>query len=265
MGGLVVDGLPQDRANRIVKRSVEAGVNYFDVAPTYGNAEQKLGPALEPYREEVFLACKTHHRDAEGAREDLENSLRRLRTDRFDLYQFHGVSDMEDVEKILSPGGAGEVFRKARREGKVRFLGFSAHAEKPAIELIDRFECDSVLFPVNFVCVGQGEFGPRVLKHARKNDVAPLAIKSMAYTRRGENQEKEYPDCWYVPVSEKEQARTALRFTLSEGVISAIPPAEEELYLMALELAREGLPTLPEDEREQLLASTEDLKPLFSA
>ena len=110
-GSIVVIGMEQEGAD-----SVERGVNYFDVAPSYGNgeAEEKLGIALKPHRDRVFLACKTGFRDAQMAQEELEQSLRRLHTDHFDLYQFHAVSNMEQVEQILAPGGAVEVFLKAR-------------------------------------------------------------------------------------------------------------------------------------------------------
>ena len=263
LGGLVVAKIPQKRANRVVAESVDSGVNYFDVAPTYANAEQRLGPALMPYRDEVFLACKTHQRDGQKAREELEASLKNLRTDHFDLYQFHAVSSMDDVEKILGPGGAAETFLRARKEGKVRYLGLSAHDEDAAIELINRFDCDSVLFPVNFVCFEQGNFGHRLLRHAQEKNVARLALKSMAYTPWPDGVKRTHPKCWYRPITERESARRALRFTLSQNVTAAIPPADTDLYLMALEIARNGLPPLSDGEEKKLLASTEGLEPIF--
>jgi aryl-alcohol dehydrogenase-like predicted oxidoreductase len=110
-GGIVVANEHQEDANRYVAEAVEErGINYFDVAPTYGNAEERLGPALEAYRDSVFLACKTGKRDADGAEEELQQSLKRLRTDHFELYQFHGVRKMEEVNTIMGPGGALETF-----------------------------------------------------------------------------------------------------------------------------------------------------------
>src|SRR5687768_17035297 len=116
LGGFVVVGHEQSAADNIVAEAVEKGVNYFDVAPTYcdGEAEIKLGEALRPYRDEVFLACKTHRRDAAAAQADLEQSLRRLQTDRFDLYQLHAVTTLAEVEQIFAPGGAIETFERAR-------------------------------------------------------------------------------------------------------------------------------------------------------
>ena len=105
-------------ADQYVGEAIDRGINYFDVAPSYGNAEQMLGPALAPYRDGVFLACKTGRRDAAGAQEELENSLRLMQTDHFDLYQLHAITSDEDVQQAFGPGGAMETFLKARDAGQ---------------------------------------------------------------------------------------------------------------------------------------------------
>ena len=178
-GGIVVVGMDQGQANRTVASAIDRGVNYFDVAPSYwdGEAETKLGVALKPYRKNVFLACKTGKRDAKSAQQELETSLRRLNTDYFDLYQFHAVSSMKDVEQILAPGGAADAVLDARHQGKVKFLGYSVHSVEAALALMDRFPLDSILFPVNFACYAQGNFGPQILEEARKKHIARLALK----------------------------------------------------------------------------------------
>jgi predicted aldo/keto reductase-like oxidoreductase len=268
-GGIVVNGMEQPAANKIVAEAYDRGVNYFDVAPSYGNgeAETKLGPALEPYRKNAFLSCKTQKRDAAGAREELERSLKRLRTDHFDLYQFHAVSSMKDVEQILGPGGAAETFEKARKEGKARFLGFSAHSAEAAMALMDRFKVDSVLFPVNFVLYGQGNFGPQILAKAKQKGIARLALKAMAYTKWPEDlarSSRPYPKCWYKPVDDPELARRALRFTLSQNITAAVPPGDERLWRLALDIASTFRP-MSEAEQKQLLASTAGVEPIFRA
>jgi len=268
-GGIVVVGLEQQEANRLVAESVELGVNYFDVAPSYGNgeAELKLGPALQPYRKQVFLACKTQQRDAAGARRELERSLERLRTDHFDLYQHHAVTSLEDVERIFAPGGAQELLLKARDEGKVRYLGFSAHSVAAALAMLDRFPFDSVLFPINFVCYSQGNFGPQVVARARESGAARLALKALAYTRwpAGTDRKKtRTPKTWYQPVADEKLAQQALRFTLSEDVTAAIPPGDEKLYRLALQLAAQFRPLSP-GERKQLFALAAGVEPIFRA
>ena len=96
-GGIVVMNAAPAEASALVKLAIDSGINYFDVAPSYGDAEIKLGPALEPYRKGVFLACKTGKRTKAEARAELEQSLKNLRTDHFDLYQHHAVTSLEDV------------------------------------------------------------------------------------------------------------------------------------------------------------------------
>lgn len=247
-GGIVVmDATPGEAAER-VGQAIDYGVNYFDVAPSYGDAEIKLGPALEPYRKDVFLACKTQERTKEGSQAELEQSLKNLRTDHFDLYQLHAVSTPEEVETILGPGGAIETFVRAREEGKVRFLGFSAHSVEAATALMDGFDFDTILFPINFATWHAGNFGPQVLARAQDKGMGILALKAMArqpWPRGADRIAK----CWYQPLTDPEEALMGLRFTLSHPVTAAIPPGNENLFRMALDL---GLRFEPLSEAEVL-------------
>lgn len=264
-GGMVVVGLEQKDADKVVADAYDHGVNYFDVAPTYGDgeAEQKLGLALRRYRPKVFLACKTTVRDAKGAQKELERSLRRLHTDHFDLYQFHAVTTLEEVKQILGPGGAAETFLKAREQGKARYLGCSAHSEEAALAMLDGFKLDSILFPINFVCVGQANFGPKVIARAKEKGTARLALKALAYTPWSQEADrKAHPNTWYRPVEDRALASKALRFTLSEDITAAIPPGDEKIFRMALELAA-GFKPLSARERRELLAGTKGVKPIF--
>jgi aryl-alcohol dehydrogenase-like predicted oxidoreductase len=264
MGGIVLMGMEQPEADRTVTQAIERGVNYFDVAPSYGEgeAEEKLGPALEPHREGVFLACKTHARDAKTAREHLETSLKRLRTDHFDLYQFHGLSKVEEVEQILSRGGAGEVVEQARRDGKIRFIGCSAHDEDAAALLMDELQLDSVLFPLNFACVLSGGFGPRILEHAARLGVARLALKAMAHTQWSEGESRDYPKAWYKPVHEKALGDLALRFALSQKITSAIPPGDIRLFNHAVDIACR-FERITQDEVARLQREADAVEPIF--
>jgi len=268
-GGIVVMGYEQKEANRLVAAAWDRGVNYFDVAPSYGDgeAEIKLGPALEPYRKKAFLACKTTRRDAAGAQQEFEQSLRRLRTDYFDLYQFHAVSSMEDVEKILAPGGAGEFFLKMKKEGKARFLGFSAHHAGAALALMEKFPVDSILFPVNFVCWHEGHFGPQMLEKAREKKIARLALKGLAHTTWPKDlprEQRKYGKCWYEPLDEPEKARLALRWTLSQEITAAIPPGEASLFEPALSIGASFEP-LSRAEAEQVAMMARNKEPIFRA
>lgn len=211
-GGVVVAQATPEQASRRVGEAIDAGVNYFDVAPSYGDAEQKLGPALAPWRKGVFLACKTQARTRAAATAELEASLAKLRTDHFDLYQHHAVTKRSDVETILGPGGAMEAFEAARKAGKVRFLGFSAHSVEAALALVDGYAFDSILFPFSYASWHAGGFGPQVLARAREKGIGILCLKAMAKGPWPEGAVKRYAKCWYEPLDTPEQAaRAALR------------------------------------------------------
>jgi aryl-alcohol dehydrogenase-like predicted oxidoreductase len=241
-GGIVVTDSTTEQAAERVKEAIDYGVNYFDVAPSYGNAEEMLGPALEPYRKNVFLACKTTERKMDGARRELEESLKKMRTDHFDLYQLHAVTSMDDVDAIFSENGAMKTFLKAREEGLVKHLGFSAHSVEAATELMKRFDFDTILFPFNYTCWYKGEFGPQVMEMAKKKDMGILALKAMAYRPWQKDAERYIEKTWYEPHTDKEDAGKGLRFTLSHPVTAAIPPGDEKLFSMALRLAAEFKP-----------------------
>jgi aryl-alcohol dehydrogenase-like predicted oxidoreductase len=261
-GGIVVMETEPADAAQYVARAIERGVNYFDVAPSYGNAQERLGPALEPYRDGVFLACKTEARTRDGASAALQDSLTKLRTDHFDLYQFHGVTTMAEVDQILGPGGAMEAFLEARDKGLIRFIGFSAHSEEAALALLDRFEFDSLLFPINWVSWYQGQFGPAVMQRAQEKHVGRLALKALAKTNWKEGEERRFPKCWYAPVDTAEDAALGLRFTLSRAVTSAVSPSHAELLWWACDAA-DRLTPLNKAEEEELKRRSAGLEPIF--
>lgn len=262
-GGIVVkDANPEESAS-LVRLAINAGVNYFDVAPSYGDAELKLGPALEPYRKSVFLACKTGKRTRSEAKAELEQSLTHLRTDHLDLYQHHAVTTLEDVDTILGPGGANEAFIEARKEGKIRFIGFSAHSVEAAMALMDRFDFDTILFPFNFAVWYAGNFGPQVMAKAKGKNMGILALKAMAKGPwpQGADRSK-YSKCWYEPLTLRDDIRMGLRFTLSHPVTACIPPGEAVLFKTAIDL-RNDLTPLSDEEITAIKFKTEAGIPLF--
>jgi predicted aldo/keto reductase-like oxidoreductase len=263
LGGLVLTDETQERANEIVRDGFEAGINYFDVAPSYGNAEDRLGPALQPYRKKVFLACKTQKRDKSGAEDELNRSLKKLNAGHFDLYQLHALTTTEDVKQVFGPNGALEVFRRARDAGKIRFIGFSAHSEKAALAAMDGFDFDTILFPFNFACFLKAGFGPAVLERAREKKMGILALKSMARQPwANEEGKKQWPKAWYQPLSDPGEADLGLRFTLSLPVTAAVPPGDSRLFYQALKIARAFKP-LSADEQGRVKDLADRLTPLF--
>lgn len=261
-GGILVTDETPAGAERLVGRAIERGINYFDVAPLYGNAEERLGPALKPYRQEVFLACKTLERTREGARRELERSLRRLRTEHLDLYQHHSVLTVEEAEQILGSGGAMEAFLEAREQGLVRYLGFSAHSEEAALALLDGFSFDSILFPFNWVAWHQTGFGPRVMERAMERGAARLGLKALAKRPWRPDEERRWSKAWYAPVDTFDEASLNLRFTLSLPVTAAVSPGHEPFLSWACDVA-ERLEPLSEEEIGRLRAGIPGFAPLF--
>jgi aryl-alcohol dehydrogenase-like predicted oxidoreductase len=264
-GGILVTDAPQEQANRLVAEAVERGVNYFDVAPTYGDAELKLGPALRPYRKDVFLACKTTERTREAAEKEFKRSLERLHTDHFDLYQLHGIKDVEkDVDAAFAKGGAMEVLLEAKQAGQVRHIGFSAHSTEAAFAAMDRYDFDSVLFPINFAMFYKGNFGPAVIERAKAKGVTILALKMLARQSWPKNDpdRRKYQKCWYQPVTDSREAELAVRFTLSQPVAASLPPGEETLFRLAVDLAMNFRP-ITESELSELKSLAAGLDPIF--
>jgi len=262
-GGIMLNENGQKFANETVSRAVDEGVNYFDVAPTYGNAESLLGPALKPYRKDSFLACKSGEFSREKAEEELHNSLKLLQTDHFDLYQLHALSSMEDLEQAFGPNGSMELFEKAKKEGKIRLIGFSAHNEEVALKAMDMYDFDTILFPLNFGGWYQGNFGPRAYKKAKEKNMGILALKSMAERRLAEGQDKLYKNIWYRPVEDMDISQKAFRFTLSKDITAAIPPGDSKFFFRAAEHARNFKKLTLEEDRELQRIAHEMNRPIF--
>jgi len=264
-GGIVVMSVDQAFANSIVAEAVDRGINYFDVSPDYGDAEERLGPALQPYRNRSFLACKTNYRDKAGAANDLDTSLKHLRTDHLDLYQHHALTKTAELDKIFGPDGAMEAFVAAQKAGKVRYLGFSCHSVETAIAAMDRARFDSILFPTNFVLFSKANFGPQVLDHARAKGMGYLAIKAMAKGKYPANlpAAQHTAKCWYEPCTLPDEATLALRWTLSRPYLTAaIPPGNPAWFRQAMDVAQRFQP-ITEDETATLLAQASGAEPIF--
>lgn len=264
MGGIVVMNSNPASSKNIVAEAVDRGINYFDVAPSYGDAQELLGPALAPYRAKSFLACKTGKRDKAGSRAALEESLQLLKTDHVDLYQFHALTKMHELDQILGPGGAMETFEAARKEGKVRYIGFSAHSVETAVAAMDRYPFDTVLFPINWVLTSQANFGPQVIQKAHEKGVGVMAIKSMAKTVWPAAEKKNHPNakCWYEPAGLPTEAAHGLRWTLGHPITAAIPPGEEAYFRVAMDVAQTFQPLSPQEE-QALLGNARGVEPIF--
>jgi aryl-alcohol dehydrogenase-like predicted oxidoreductase len=170
-------------AVELVHRSIDGGITFYDCCWEYnrGKSEDWLGKGLKGRRDKVFLMTKvcTHGRDASLATQMLEQSLRRLQTDHLDLWQIHGVSFQNDPDLFIRPGGAAEALLKAKKDGKVKFLGFTGHKD-PDIHLAmlnTGFPFDAVQMPLNPFDANFFSFEQKVLPVLNQRGIAPLAMK----------------------------------------------------------------------------------------
>jgi aryl-alcohol dehydrogenase-like predicted oxidoreductase len=183
--GMRVD---EDDAVRIVRTAIDNGVNFMDNCWDYsdGAAEARMGKALrDGYRHKVLLMTKIDGRDRKTAARQIEDSLRRLQTDRIDLLQFHEVIRMSDAERIFAPGGALEAALAAKQAGKIRYIGFTGH-KSPAIHLnmlataaTHHFTFDAVQMPLNVMDAHYDSFERQVLPVLVKNQIGVLGMKPM--------------------------------------------------------------------------------------
>ncbi|HWE53499.1 MAG TPA: aldo/keto reductase [Bryobacteraceae bacterium] len=180
-------GSAQDEATakRIVDEAIDAGVNFFDNCWDYhdGRSEEWLGAALKGKRDRVILMTKvcTHGRGKDVGMRMLEESLRRLQTDHLDVWQIHEVIYYNDPDLIFEPGGAIEALVDAKKQGKVRFVGFTGHKD-PAIHLkmlSHGFPFDTVQMPLNCFDATYRSFEQNVLPVANRQGIAPLGMKSL--------------------------------------------------------------------------------------
>jgi aryl-alcohol dehydrogenase-like predicted oxidoreductase len=239
--GLALFHCDQEKGTAALRDALERGVNYFDVAPNYGNgdAEIKMGIGMQGLdRSKYFLACKTHKRDAEGAQMELERSLKRLKTDHFDLYQLHHLVRPAEVKQVFGPGGAMEPILKAREQGKLKYIGFSAHTTKGALEALKAFKFDTVMFPINFVEYYTREFGKEVMALANEQGAGIIAIKPISWGTWPKDTPKDR-EWWYRSVEHPKDILLAMRFTLSQkGVAAAIPTSFVELLDKTIDAAK---------------------------
>ncbi len=262
--GLSLVHYKQEECTRALHEAFDRGLNYFDVAPAYGNGEceTKMGVGLQGLeRSNYFLACKTKKRDKEGCREQLENSLKLLKTDHFDLYQLHHLVRPAEVEQALGPGGAMDTILKAKEEGKIRWIGFSAHTTKAALKALDGFAFDTVMFPINFVEYYTRDFGKQVLARAAEKGAGVLAIKPLSWGTWPAEMKKTR-EWWYRSVEEQKDVNLAVRFTLSQpGVVAGIPPSFVDLLdrMIIAAKAFEPMDGPAADQLKEMAANRESL------
>lgn len=245
-GGIVSMDDGQSASDRYVAWAIDQGVNYFDVAPSYGDAEEKLGNSLVPYRSKIRLACKTAERLKADAERELLQSQKLLHTDHFDVYQLHGLANMEEVETAFGPGGVMEMVSTLKQRGIASNIGITAHSEEAALRCLELYDFDTVLFPFNWFMNMEHGMGSRLIKAAKERGMGVLAMKAFI-ERKWESEEERaasaFPKSWCKPIDVEDTAFgvAAMKYALSLGVDTLIPPGNYASFSFAVDHIEECL------------------------
>jgi aryl-alcohol dehydrogenase-like predicted oxidoreductase len=217
-GGAALIRATQKNADRALEILLEYGVNHIDTAPRYGDSEVLIGPWMARHRKDFFLATKTGKRTYSEAREDIHRSLDRLKVDRIDLLQFHGLQHPDEWDTAMGPGGALEAAIEAREKGLVRFIGVTGHGWMIAAlhkRALKRFDFDSVLMPYNYVMHSneryRNEF-EEVVRVCQERNAAVQTIKSLARGPWGITPQNR--NTWYQPLEEQKDIDKAVHWVL---------------------------------------------------
>lgn len=259
--------ISQQDADKTMELVIESGINHIDVAPSYGQAEVRIGPWMPRERGRFFLGCKTMERTRQGAWDEMQGSLKRLQTESFDLYQCHAVTTLEELDAITMKGGALEAFEEARREGLTKFIGITGHgveAPKIYLEALRRFDFDSILFPLNFVQMGNPDYrksAEELIATCQARDVGTMVIKTITKAPWGERPHT--ATTWYEPFNRSEEIQRAVNFALSYDVTGLCTVGDTRILPLVIQ-ACENFSRLGSDELEMMIQSAAQYEPLFT-
>ncbi len=257
----------QEKADKAIEEVIKRGVNIIDCAPSYGEAEDRLNPWIKKLRNKIFLAEKTMERTKTGAWDELNRSLKRLGTSYFNLYQFHAVSTMDELEQIFGKNGAIKAFKEAQETDLIKHIGITCHADmRVLMKALDLYEdFSTILLPIYVAAMVNphpiNDFRP-VLKIAQEKNIGIIAIK--AISRRRWTFAKKY-GTWYQPLDEQKWIDDTVWYTLSqEGVTTYSLPCDLQLWPLVFDSV-EKFTKLEADEQQKIVkrARNKNFKPLF--
>lgn len=263
-GAAALGSVTQAEADASISLALEHGINHFDTAASYGEAEVRMGAAMSRLKRErgaeIFLATKTGERGRDQAKAQIHRSLERLQVDAVDLIQLHAIGDMAELDAATGPGGALEAAVEARNEGLVGAIGITGHGHAaPAVHLeaLRRFPFDTVLTPYNFVLYANPDYRrtfDALAQACTAQDVALRVIKAVARGPWPEGAARRYAT-WYQPHEDARRIDEAVWFALSRPEITAIA-SPGDIHLMPLVwAAAERFEAMDAGRQEALLAT----------
>ncbi len=226
-GAAALSEVDQDTADASLAEALAAGINHFDVARDYGEAEVRMAPWLREHRGEIFLATKTGRRDAEAAWRGINESLERLGVDSVDLLQLHAIGDLEELDKATAPDGALKAAIRAQDEGLAANIGITGHghtAPGTHLEALRRHPFATVLTPLNPAVWARPDYRTdyeALVAEARAQDVGLMVIKTVSRRNWPEGSDHGYAT-WYEPQSEPAKIRAAVSWALSRDEVTGL-------------------------------------------
>jgi aryl-alcohol dehydrogenase-like predicted oxidoreductase len=266
-GAAALGGMRQDKADDVLQMVRSNGINHFDVARSYGEAEVRLAPFLSEHRSDVFLATKTGQRNGSDARRELEESLTRMQVNQVDLIQLHNLTDQPGWEQAMAPDGALAALDKAKEEGLVRFIGVTGHgtyAPEMHLKSLAEYDFASVLVPYNFAMRQNPQYRDdleALLSTCADKGVAVQTIKAIA-RRRWTDDDSDRRFSWYMPIRDPEALARAVAYVLGRPGIFLNTTSDATLLPAVFEAARMGVP-VPDDAAMQADADALGVEPLF--
>jgi aryl-alcohol dehydrogenase-like predicted oxidoreductase len=259
-------GVTQSDVDKTLETLFKYDINHIDTAASYGDAELRIGPWMKRYRKQFFLATKTEERTRSGARESIEKSLERLQTDQVDLIQIHNLSQQDEWDVALGPGGALEAMIEARQQGLVRFIGVTGHGTQIAglhLKAIDRFEFDSVLLPYNYAMMQNQNYAAdfyKLVETCRERKIAVQTIKGV--TRAGWGDKPHTRNTWYEPLEEQADIDLAVHYVLGNPSFFLNTAGDVHILPRILDAASR-FENAPSEEQMAEFAQRAGLQPLF--
>jgi aryl-alcohol dehydrogenase-like predicted oxidoreductase len=266
-GAAALAKVTQKEADKTLETLLQYGINHIDVAASYGEAELRVGPWMKNHRSKFFLATKTEMRTYAEAKAELSRSLKKLQTDRIDLWQMHFLVNPEEWETAMGPDGALKAFIEARDQGLVRFLGVTGHGLiTPSIHCrsLEHFEFDSVLLPYNFSMMQLPQYAEdyqRLSELCREKNVAMQTIKSLARGPLGE--QKTMRSTWYDPIENENAIEHSVHWVLGNPQVFLNTVSDIQLLSKVLELA-DRYQSMPSDDVMKEDMEQFGITPLFT-
>jgi aryl-alcohol dehydrogenase-like predicted oxidoreductase len=268
-GAAALGAVDQDTAEASIQEALDAGINHFDVAADYGDAEIRLGPSMPRIRDRIFLASKTGRRTADEAWSEINRSLERLQTDHLDLIQMHAVCDLDNLDLVTGKGGSLEAAIRAKDEGMVAAIGITGHThEAPSVhtEALRRFDFDSVLTPLNYNLSKDPAYADDyagLVEAVQASDAALMTIKMIARRNWSDAEDKRY-DTWYRPFDEQRYITAAITWLLNgHPEITGLATAGETKLLRQIVTAEQERATMTVDDAASILDEVTDYKTVF--